>query len=1412
VIRPSFRDRPRRHLHRRSAAGGVDEGNGAGGGVPPLRLIALLAIAISGLLALTASPALALETHVFKESFGSAGSGPGQLALLENSGVAIDQATGDVYVADTGNGRVSEFEADGTFVRNFGAFTTPTYIAIDNSPGGEGDVYVADSADNLISKFEADGTPVTGWGTAGKLDITNLPTTPTTIGTNPLLEVGPLAGIAVGTAGNLFVYDARGNMFQFGQDGSPETVFNTNFGVTPVGIAVDSSNNLYLLRGFPAVEKVSSSGIELGLIAETEPTTGLTVDPASSELFVDHGSELAAFNPSGARVEAFSGGGLTFGQGLAVDGASRDVFVASAGSSTIAVFEAASLPTPITGAASEVTPTTATLHGEVNPEGAELTECVFEYGLQAGYGSQVPCQQSSVEIGAGGAPVAVTANLTGLAPSTVYHFRLVAANAKGSEAGADAALRTTGPPTIDAQAIAEPIAKTAATIEAQINPSGFETHAWVEYGTSASYGSETAPEALGSSTTDQALTAHLTGLSAGTAYHFRVVAENAQGTVRSGQDQVLTTEAPLLIDSASATEVSSTSATLNAQINPLGTPTTYHFEYDTTPYAEGEAAHGVSVPAPDAGASSGNVDILRTALIQGLAPSTTYHYRVVAENALDRVEGSDRIFTTQGSASALLPDGRQWELASPPDKHGGLLYGGKEVGIAQAAADGSAVSYLANAPTEAAPQGSAEGIQVLSTRGPAGWASRDIVLPHEAAPGASPGTAPEYRFFTEDLTAAFVQPFGLFNPTLSPEGSEQTPYLHALGSCQSSCFRPLVTAADVSPHGTRFGEEQLCEQDVEEGGTFSSAETICGPLFEGATGDARHVVIRSAAPLVIGAPPGGKISGETFGSLYEWSSGQLQLISVLPPNEAGEELPAPLVGGLEPLLGSGSGHPRGTARRAISADGTRIVWEYEGAIYLRDTELGHEQTIQLDSPEADCAQCEGEGGAGRFQIASTDGSRVFFTDTHRLTADSGAKKDQPDLYECRVSINGLGVLSCALTDLTPDEGGKGANVQGDVIGASEDGTMIYFVADGTLGGAAAERGTCVNEAGNVQPPGARCNLYLLRDGHSPRLVASLSGADAKDWTQFQQEQPTRVSPDGHWLTFMSQRSLTGYDNTDAVSRQPDAEIFLYDDVGTGRLSCASCNPTGARPVGVEYGSLTISGGSEKLPTTRGQWESTGWVAALVPQVEAFSNFKPSYQPRYLNDSGRLYFNGLDALVPQDTNATGDVYQFEPAGVGSCSISAPTYSPVSGGCDDLISSGTSPENSAFIDASESGDDVFFFTGSRLRPEDVDNRRDVYDAHACTAEVPCLPEPPPTAPACEGDACQLPATPPVDATPGSLTFSGAGNVLECRKGQVKKGGKCVKKKQKKAKKHKKKHQKNSRKKGKKPAGSSKRGGGK
>jgi hypothetical protein len=843
-----------------------------------------------------------------------------------------------------------------------------------------------------------------------------------------------------------------------------------------------------------------------------------------------------------------------------------------------------------------------------------------------------------------------------------------------------------------------------------------------------------------------------------------------------------------LVESESLADVTAESADLGGQINPRSeageAETTYRFQYGLCPSLALCASAPYGSVTPD-GTLPPDFEVHPVAAhLQSLLPSTTYHFRLVAENSHNPLGspslGPERTFTTQTSGGELtLPDGRGWELVSPPEKNGALILPIRE-GVVQAAAGGGAIAYLANAPTEASPPGYSNLVSVLSSRAGGSWASRDVAVPHLGVTGQSVGLGNEIRAFDRELTLAAVQPFGEFNPGLSADASESTAFLQNLnGACGGHCYQPLATGkgpfANV-PAGTVFGDAEHCRAKPGQ----KPEGNICGPLFNGATEDFSHVVLEAQAELAPGA--GSR-------QIYEWVAGrQLAPLSVLPGGE-----PAPPTSQVALRTG---------VRGAISTDGTRVFWETPGqnnhtnSLFLRANtgapqsasgacdEAGRACTIQLDA-----AHGGPESGGGSFQAASADGSRVFFTDAHRLTQNSG--ETGSDLYECRIVEEVPGHLTCDLTDLTPPNGTESAEVQGNVLGASADGSYLYFVADGVLPSDTAENGNGPEAAQRGRP-----NLYLLRDGITTYLT-TLAPGDKHDWAELLGKQPTRVSPDGRFLELMSEAPLTGYDNRDIESDRPVAEVYLYS-AASGRLSCASCEPTGARPVGVEY--FKLEAGLGGLVGGEEEWSPFGLVAANVPGWTTFTDKTYAHQPRYLSGSGRLFFNSADALVPQDSNATQDVYEYEPPGVGGCTEAAATFSARSGGCVGLISAGASKAESAFLDASESGDDVFFLSSSRLGPRDVDAARDVYDARVGGGEAE-----PPRPVECSGDACQQPATPPVDATPGSLSFSGAGNVVECPKGKVKQKGKCVsKKKQKKHKKHGKKKNGKNKSAGKKKAG--------
>jgi hypothetical protein len=691
------------------------------------------------------------------------------------------------------------------------------------------------------------------------------------------------------------------------------------------------------------------------------------------------------------------------------------------------------------------------------------------------------------------------------------------------------------------------------------------------------------------------------------------------------------------------------------------------------------------------------------------------------------VQGPDHTFTTQG-ASSTLPDGRAWELVSPPNKHGSPLEPiTEEGGMIQAAAGGGGMAYVSLGPINGEPKGvrSPHDSQLLSTRSATGWKRQDITTPNEEVSRIRPGDPSPYKFFAEDLTAAAVEPAGAtrLDPE-NPANTERTPYRRE----SDGSFVPLVTASNVPP-GTKFGGEE-----TPPGGAVWEH----GVEFVAATPDLSHVVLTSPQVLAPGFPPGFEPTGSPF--LYGLVGGSLTLLSVLPNGEP-----------TSAELGEAE-----NVRGAISSAGSRLVFGAGEHLYLRDTNIG--QTVQLDVKQPNAA-----GGGKqdpRFQVASSDGSKVFFTDDSELTADATAKPGQPDLYMCEIGESS-GHPTCTLSDLSVDpNAGEAAHIAGRVSAIDASGGHVYFAASGVLTSAPNAHGEVALPGSCADEGAATCNVYEYdTSAHRVKLVALLSGTDAPDWDGARIPDlgrlTARSSPDGRYFTFMSARSLTGYDNRDARSGQRDEEVYLFDSQ-TAKLSCVSCDPTGARPHGV-FDKESFPGLLVDHPKT---WYGK-WLAGSIPGWTLKKVNVALYQSRYLSNDGREFFNSSDALVPQDTNNVTDVYEFEPPGVGDCTSSSTTYSSTSGGCVSLISSGSSKEESAFLDASESGDEVFFLTASRLTASDVDGSFDVYDAHVCTASSPCPPPPPPPAPACEGDACQTPSTPPNDATPGSLTYRGPGN---------------------------------------------------
>jgi hypothetical protein len=457
--------------------------------------------------------------------------------------------------------------------------------------------------------------------------------------------------------------------------------------------------------------------------------------------------------------------------------------------------------------------------------------------------------------------------------------------------------------------VTEPVVSLTATSVAfrgTVNPVGDgEATCEFEYGTDGSYDKH-APCTQSVAEGDAPVaveSARVTRLQPDTTYDYRLSATSlgdGQTTTGEGAADIGSfTTAGAGVVSESAMEVASTSATLDAAIDPNGASTTYYFQYGTSMSYEHEAPLKPGTPI----GSGSNPVTVQGQQLEGLAADTTYHYRVVAlsevlvEVAADDFEkqlvafaGADRVFTTQSATGTFgLLDGRSWEMVSPVDKHGARILpptsteqvnlGGVYRYVEQAAVDGDAVSYVSTQPTEAQPQGYAGLVQVFATRSPdGGWVSQDISTPHETAAGLAFG---EYTFFSEDLSSSVVVPYNSVVNSLSDEASEQTPYIRtdyfngAVGEhCAEGCYQPVLSGcppigvpcaqpveehADVPP-GTVFGGRSSADED-RGSGDFA-------PRFVGASPDLSYVLLEVSAALKPGEVPG----------VYLWSAGK-------PPSE-----------------------------------------------------------------------------------------------------------------------------------------------------------------------------------------------------------------------------------------------------------------------------------------------------------------------------------------------------------------------------------------------------------------------------------------------------------------------------------------------------------------------------------------------
>jgi hypothetical protein len=702
----------------------------------------------------------------------------------------------------------------------------------------------------------------------------------------------------------------------------------------------------------------------------------------------------------------------------------------------------------------------------------------------------------------------------------------------------------------------------------------------------------------------------------------------------------------------------------------------------------------------------------------------------------------------QGAAGRALPDCRAYELVTPPgaatpqapsfangyppfypylDR---LLLPFDKEGF-QASVGGQAMAYSAR---DASSQSLNE--SNLAKRGPDGWSAEGIAPPQSRLDFLCVA-ATGFVGYSADLSQ------GVLIDGLS-EASDGAP----INAAQCGHDEPRLVpgesedSANIFLRDTASGSYRL----LTPAGVAASQ-----PQFDAISADGSHVVFEEKVPLTPEAPSVALNEKPAERDIYVWNGNALHLLTILPDGSAA----LGQLAGAAPDQGFLLLDQTGAFSHAVSRDGERIYFYaggnfasergdptspyVGGGLYLR-LNAGQARseecvapsracTIQIDVPEAGAPDPAGDG---QFKWASADGSKVFFTDDHKLTSTATAEAGKPDLYEYDLEKP----AGQRLTDLTVNTA-EPADVQG-FSGASEDGSYLYFVADGVL------TGTEQNSQHAEAQPG-RPNLYLGHAG-ATRYIATLDPAapDRCDWIAACLT--ARVSSNGAYIAFNSLDSLTGYDNTPLhlnackyvePSSEPTTclEVFRYA-AAAAELDCVSCNPNGAPPDG-EFAESAIN---EPSP-----------LGALWGREE--------YLAHNVSDNGQVFFDTMNRLLPADENETYDAYEYE------------------GGQLHLISSGTSEFASWFLDATPNASDAFLAAYQQLVRSDTNTNYVIFDARVGGG----FPEP--LIPPCESESCRGPGqTPPTESTPSSANFSGTEegrNHPRCEKGFVLRHGKCARK---------------------------------
>jgi hypothetical protein len=533
----------------------------------------------------TGLPAVAKysPTGTFEYELSTAGS----QTSINPGPLSVDPATGILYTLGT-NTETFQQEIDsfsqttGALIASFtgesgspdGPFICPIALAADNA----GHLFVLDACKNRVDRYSDSGTyeATIDDGSRGA---------PQALATDP-------------TSGELYVAEAGASGLQITYFSAAGSSAPQSFSASQVGglsgLAVGPDATVYLadsanslIDRFAPFEGPTVTTEAAAPIERTSATLNGTIDPEgiASEYHYEYGLENT-YGSSTAEVAAGSGSSAIAAPaaitGLVPNTTYHYRIVGSNASGSIVgedeTLSTEAAPPSVDGSpafASAITPTGASVHATVNPEHSPTTFRI-EYGTTTAYGSSAP--EGGAEVGEQSTDQAVATTLTGLQPGTLYHFRVSAEDStEGPQTGADGTFITAPA----AAASASEVTSKQATLTGTIDPHGEATTYHFNYGPSAAYGASTPESDGGSANGEEAVSAHISGLTPGRTYHVQVIA-TSNGITRSGADGTFTTAPAPAATVSDPTAVTTSTATLQGAANTNGLAGSYHFEVSAT--------------------------------------------------------------------------------------------------------------------------------------------------------------------------------------------------------------------------------------------------------------------------------------------------------------------------------------------------------------------------------------------------------------------------------------------------------------------------------------------------------------------------------------------------------------------------------------------------------------------------------------------------------------------------------------------------------------------------------------------------------------------------------------------------------------------------------------------------------------